>query len=341
MKILLVDLLYIGDILFITPAIRVLQAAYPEAQIDVLTNRISLPVLQHNPLLHHVIVFDVVTKQGHAKRLLRQIAALRRERYDLAICLHGDNERASLLTGFSRAKRRCGYAKFGLHWLFERRSSPVLFNLYRAQDKHIAEEYLALLELIGVPCHGHRGLEMWADAESEQRAAQLWDAAGLNGNMRVVGMNSGASFPTKLWPISHFASLSDLLTAQGFTPVLFGSPDDVPRIEQIRAHSTTPALSLAGRTTLLQLLALLRRCALVVSGDSGPMHIAASQHVPVVALFGPTDDRIFFPFGTQHTVVRSDLSCLRCNKRQCDDHRCMAAISPEQVLAAALALLNV
>jgi ADP-heptose:LPS heptosyltransferase len=264
MKILLVDLLYIGDMLFTTPAIRMLKTAFPEAQIDVMMNQLALPVLQHHPLLRRVISFDTSTKQGHGKRLLRQIAALRREHYDLAICLHGDNERASLLTGLCGATQRSGYAKRGLCWLFTRRSSPVIPSLYQARGRHIAEEYLDLLEIAGVPRQAHRGLEMWADAAAEAQAAQLWDAAGLAGNTRVVGLNTGASFPTKRWRIDHFARLSDLLLDKGFTPVFFGAANDVPRVEEIRAAAAMPAISLAGKTTLLQLLPLLRRCAVVI-----------------------------------------------------------------------------
>ena len=335
MKILLVDLLYIGDLLFTTPAIRVLKSAYPDAEIDVLVNRTALPVLQYHPLLRRVMGYDTGSPRQHGLGPLRRILDLRREQYDLAICLHGDNERASLLTGCSGAKRICGYAKPGLQWLFERRSSLAPHNLYLADNRHIAEEYLDLLEMIGLPRLEHRGLEMWADEASEQKAAQLWAEAGLEGQTQVVGLNTGASFPTKRWPVGHFARLSDLLVQHGFTPVLFGSPDDVPRVEEIRAQSATPAISLAGQTTLLQLLPLLRRCALLISGDSGPMHMAASQQVSIVALFGPTDERVFAPFGTRHAVVRADLPCLRCNKRQCDDPCCMAMIDPEQVLSAA------
>ena len=325
MRILVVNLLYLGDLLFSTPALRVLYNACPGAEIDMLVNRVACQIVQHNPLLHKVYPIDAPKRTGSLSVFLENMKLLRNRGYDMAICLHYDNERATIITAFSGAKKRGGFAKPGMQFLYNGPSVTYL------PAGHTVEQNLHVLHKFGVPDAPHNNLEMWPGDEGQAAADRLWQEAGLAGNDKVVGLNPGASFPTKLWTVEGFAKISDMLILDGYTPVLFGGPMDVERAAAISALTIHPPISFAGKVNLLGLVALIKKCATFISSDTGPMHIAAAQQRPVVALYGPTKADLFGPYGTEHVVITSDLPCLRCEKRKCDDVKCMAAITPEMV----------
>ncbi|MEI7831920.1 MAG: glycosyltransferase family 9 protein [bacterium] len=325
MRILVVNLLYLGDLLFSTPALRVLHNAYPGVEIEMLVNREACQIVQHNPLLHKVYPIDAPKRMEPLSVFLDNIKLLRSRSYDMAICLHYDNERATIITAFSGAKQRGGFAKPGMQFLY---NSPAVTYLPAG---HTVEQNLHVLREFGVPEAPHNNLEMWPGDEGQEKADRLWQEAGLAGNDKVIGLNPSASFPTKLWTVEGFAQVSDMLTRDGYTPVLFGGPMDVERADAISALTTYPPISFAGKVNLLGLVALIKKCSTFISADTGPMHIAAAQQLPIVALYGPTKADLFGPYGTEHVVITSDLPCLRCEKRQCDDVKCMAAITPEMV----------
>lgn len=323
-RILLVNLLYIGDLMFTTPAIRALATAYPEAQIDAIVNRKSAQVLENNPLLHQIIAIDAPPSMDSPVQFFKLIRQLRRNRYDLAICLHGNNERATLITGLCGAKHRGGYAKRQFSWLYDQ-------AIVTESDLHPSDDYLATLEKLGMPRQAHHGLEMWSGEAAIARADALWQEMGLDGQTPVIGINIGGTFPTKRWTLEGFAALSDRLARNGMIPAFLGGPMDVEDVNKVCALTEIPPVVFTGKVSLPELAALVRKFALVVTGDSGPMHITASQHVPVVAIFGPTVWTKYYPYGTKHVIVTSDEPCLKCDKRQCDDIRCMRNLSVDTV----------
>jgi heptosyltransferase-2 len=323
MNILLVHLEFIGDVLLSTPALRVLCGAYPDASIDVVVQPDAAPVLRHHPGVRRVITVDpyqcVFPWQFAAA--LREI---RQSPYDLALCLQPRKLRPTLLAGLSSAARVCGYAhKLGALF-FEQ-------NRRYARELHKVDAYLRLLEEIGVPPAPHQGLEFWVDEASQVSAEVKWREVGLAGNPRVIGLNSGGRNPAKQWTAAGFAELHDRLRGDGYTPVFFGGPDDVEQVEGIRARCAKPGIALTGQLSLSELVALLRHCAALVTNDSGPMHIAASQHTPVVAIFGPTRPSWYGPYGTPHRIASAEVPCLGCWKGHCADARCMTELTAEQV----------
>ena len=152
-------------------------------------------------------------------------------------------------------------------------------------------------------------------------------------SLRFVAVNPVAFWETKLWEDGKFAELCDRIrTELGIGVVLTGR--EAGPLEKIRAGMKTEAVNLGGRTSLRELAALYREAALVVSTDSGPMHLAAAVGTPVVALFGPTDPGRTGPCGSGHKVIRGSLSCMPCFRKQCEDPRCMREISVEDVFTA-------
>jgi ADP-heptose:LPS heptosyltransferase len=175
-----------------------------------------------------------------------------------------------------------------------------------------------------------------------QRVDALLDTHGAGRSRPLVAINPVALWETKLWLNDRFAVLADRLTADHGVDVVFtGGPGDRDTIALIRGMMRTRAADLSGRTTLTMLAALYRRAALLVTTDTGPMHLAAAVDTPVVALFGPTAPWRTGPYGDGHTVVRTAPSCSPCFKRRCDVHqcRCMRDITVDRVLAAVVPML--
>ncbi|MHB9023921.1 MAG: lipopolysaccharide heptosyltransferase II [Armatimonadota bacterium] len=336
MNILIIQLEYIGDVLLSTPALRVLCEAYPDAAIDVVVRPVSVPVLQHHPGVRRLIPLDINPYHGiNPRALLAALRDIRRERYDLALNLLPRRPTPTLLAGLSGATRVCGYA----HKLL----GALLFTERRryAKTLHKANALVQMLEEVGVPPAPHRGLEMWVDAASEASADAKWRAAGLEGNRRVVGLNPGGYKPEiKRWPPASFAALHDRLRADGYTPVFFGGPNDLEIVDDIRARCANPGYAFTGQISLHELAVLLRNCAALVTNDSGPMHIAASQHTPTVAIFGPTPSAKFGPYGTPHRIASADMPCLGCWRRSCRTLRCMTELTPERVYGELRELLD-
>jgi heptosyltransferase-2 len=156
-----------------------------------------------------------------------------------------------------------------------------------------------------------------------------------------VGINPGAFFGTaKRWLPERFAAVGDLLAAQGARVVLVGGRAEREVAGAIAAQMTAPARVLCGDTSLAELVGVLARLRLLVTNDSGPMHLAAALGVPVVAVFGPTDWRETHPVGDGHRLVREPVHCSPCRLRECPiDHRCMRRVTVDRVAGEAAALL--
>ena len=181
------------------------------------------------------------------------------------------------------------------------------------------------------------------ERSEEAWAAKHIDALGLRGPRFLVGLNPGASFgPAKRWLPERFADLADRLIGALHADVLvFGSREERPLAETIASEMEHTPIILAGETTLRQFMALLARCRLVVTNDSGPMHLAAALGVPLVATFGSTHERATGPLSPRARVVSQHVSCSPCGLRDCPvDFRCMTGISVDEVYRIALELVK-
>jgi len=330
MKILVVNFLYIGDLLFATPFLRALHECYPEAQLDVLIDRPYRELMAYHPLLSDIIAVEKKQLNG-LRQLLPLIMDIRRRRYDMVINLH-ESEVPTIITICSGAPQRHG---IGVRF-FKRFFTS--FSKERT-DVHQVQAYLDVLRDMGQEPLANHGLELHVDEASQRAADSIWQQAGLLDCPRVIGINTGGSWPSKRWTVEGFAAFADLLQQEGYRPVFFGGTADIPMVEAICALMSTPPVLFTGKLTLLELAALCGKCAAFVSGDSGPLHVAVSQQVPAVAIFGPSDPVRYAPFGP-HRLVRANEPCLACRQHECAHHRCMRNVSPEQVYAALLDLLK-
>ncbi len=172
---------------------------------------------------------------------------------------------------------------------------------------------------------------------SEKRTAGLaLEAAGVDLDKPVVILNPGAAYgPAKRWPAERFAAAGALFQKKHKASVVItGSEEERLLAERIASLLPRPATVLAGRTGLRQLLSVISRAALFITNDSGPMHLANALRVPVVAVFGPTDPAVTRPYHQPSVVLKKEAVCWPCLYRACPfDHRCMTAVTPEEVYA--------
>src|SRR5207245_3314829 len=182
------------------------------------------------------------------------------------------------------------------------------------------------------------------ETQAEARVEVLLAAAGIQAGATVVAMNPSARWETKRWPLGSFAAAGDRLQQDGAARVVLIGGRDVRHMgEQLMRKLRTTPIDLMGKTTMKELIALLRRARLLVTNDSGPMHLAAAVGTPVIALFGPTDPTRTGPYGAGHTVLRSGVPCSPCFSRRCTNAvelECLTSIRPENVIEAAMSLLE-
>ncbi len=336
---------HLGDLLFLTPALRALRAAFPRAEIVALVGPWGAEVLQHNPWVDRVLAFPFPwfdrrprrSAFDAAHRLWRLVRRLRDERFDCALSFRADFWWGALALALAGIPVRVGFA----HPLV----SPLL--THRCLDPgplHEVERNLVLLTRLGVPA-APGPLEFSTSRAERQAARDLLARAGVPPGAPFLVVHPGAGGYGKHWTVEGWAAVVRALQAEGWRVVLTGGAAERALTAAIQAQLTRPVVDLAGQTSLGVLAAVLQRAALVLGPDCGPLHLAVALGTPTVHLFGPSDPTRFGPYGPpdRHLVVRAAVTCPACQRYgytpdQDHPHICMAAITPEMVLAAVRAL---
>lgn len=341
MNILIVKLSAIGDVIHTLPVATALRRHYPDARLAWLVEEGARDLVIGHRALDRVIVsgrkrWIADFQQGRRAGALREardfIKALRDTRYDLLLDFQA-SLKSGILIGLARADRKVGFGQGMAHsehsHLFLNERIPAV-----SMEVHALDRGLILLNAIGVPAGDTVAYDLPIGAADRQAAATLLAGAG-DGAHPLVAVNPVAKWATKLWHADRFAEVADRLVSQHHATVVFtGAPEDRPVVAAIIARMRSAALNIAGRTTLKTLAAVYRQADLVVSTDTGPMHLAAAAGVPVVALFGPTAPWRTGPYGPNHRIVRVPMACSPCFKRRCATTACMGAITVDEVMGA-------
>lgn len=335
-KILVTFLMHLGDLTLTTPFIHALRKAAPDAHITYLVDEKLKDVVLHNPYLDEVITIDKLGRDNSILALAGCARRLSAMKFDVVINLH-PNERCSFICALTKTKWRVGTC----HTVFR-----PLWDIYVQLDRtiHAADMYLDVLRELGVKDLSHNGLEMYLSEEDISYANAFWYEQGVTAEDKLVGFNIGSAIPTKRWAPERFAKVADAMAEKGYKTVFFGgSMDEVFVNEAIAAMESTPIVA-TGAFSIGALAAALRRCNLLITTDSGPMHIAISQDIPIVALYGPSLVKLYGPYTKNAIVVTAVPPCLGCAsgmKHKCDDMQCMTRLTVEQVVEAAEKMLAV
>jgi len=338
---------WIGDMVLLTPALRALKQAYPESCLTVLLRPLVVDLMKANPYVDNYVV-DTKT-DGQYRSLIQLVRQIKGNNFDIAVVLHPTSFRNALLPFIARVPIRVGSNYKGRGILLTA-SSPHNTNL------HEVNRYLSVLHLLNINTVPDANsvdttssllstnLEFWhtdADRESIQKRLQN---AGVSSNERLIVVNLGTTWRTKQWDVRNFAEVINQISsvAPNVKIVLTGSTSEQALVEKLPHSEST--IDLVGKTDILELGALLERCEVCLTCDSGPMHIAAAVRTPTVALFGPTDPNRHQPYGTGHTVIEKPVSCRPCYKRTCHrqdtPHLCMQKINTTEVIKALVTKLN-
>ena len=326
-----------GETLFVTPFLRALRAHLPAASIATLGWPRCREILLHNPRITELLDYD---EHGAHRSLAgkgRLIRFLRQRRFDAAVLLRRSLSRTCLVT-LAGIPARIGFANAKSGWLLTHRVPPPERLLHKAST------YLPLLEALGAPVIG--GPYEYTVSEEERAAARaLLRGCRIADGRPLAVLHPGANWVHKRWSPERFAALGDrLIEVQGVQVLITGGPEDVELAATVRQRMRHPAAVVAGQTTLRQLAACLEPAALVVSNDTGVLHVAAALGRAVVALFGPTSPALTGPIGDpQRTVVLHHPGCcptIPCYQPDRPPHPGMDAISVEEAYDAAGRLLT-
>jgi len=344
-----------------TPAVAAVERALPQASITYIVEEPFRRLVEGNPHIDRVLA--IPAKQG-AGDFARFVRGLRRETYDAVIDFHG-GPRASRIAWLARGKFKVGYKLKYKSWIYDVRVP----RSGGGGHIHSVENHLNLVRALGIAVESPAPPLFLPEASAAERTRvdRMWSELRL-GDAKVVVLHVGAGNEFRDWGERNLAALAQRMEAMpGVRVVLAGAERDRPRADGIASERKKAAagartgrlispaddpicgapriapgdaaaiVSLAGEINLIELREVIRRAALYVGPDSGPMHIAATTRTPIVALFGPTLPDHFAPWRAEAAIVAKDLACRPCKQRECvtRDFRCLQSITVDEVLAAA------
>ncbi len=341
-NILVINLMHIGDLMLVTPVLHALRKSYPDARLSLLADKKLADLVQYNQNIDECLLIDKKGEDNHPLAFAKFILGIRRKNFDLVINLHR-NERASAIAAFSGAQRIVGYSKPGFSLFFDR----VLPNK-KAIKHQIHSHFDVLREAAGVKHIEDNGLELWLPPAAEKSADQIWRTS-FEAGKKVVALNIGASWKTKRWCDNYFAETADALLDEGYGIAFFGGPMDTQLVEdciaQMRHKDSEEVQIFTGKVSLAELAALLKKCVLFITTDSGPMHVGVAMNVPIITMFGASPVPGFYPYDAKDVLLKTPEKCHPCGIHECPHQgegnmACMKHIPVSAVLHYANLLLR-
>ncbi len=365
---------------FTTPAIRAIRRRYPDARLTYLVERAAAPIVEHNPHLDEVIVADRPRGIARLAYDLRLAQRIRAARFEIVVDFHG-GPRSAWLARASGAATRIGYAVPGRGWLYTTRV-PWSPDLVPPRHSVLNQwDLLSALDRIQAPVKGVPSIpppdpardpvEMPEDPIATRAVMERLRDAGVPANAGLVVIHVSAGNPFRRWPAASFADVAATLASADPTRriIITSGPSEsgaasevadkarrrVAELAQASGAELGPAsgaelaeerIVRCGEFTLAELRALAARAQLYIGGDSGPLHVASTTRVPIVALLGPTLPERSMPWRDaaipSRAIDAGPLPCRPCHQRHCvpGDFRCLTSVTPAQVLTAARELLD-
>lgn len=324
---------WLGDLVMATPILHDVRQKFPNASITAMCQAHVGALLTHDPNLNEVYSFKKPSGWIHRTQHHEIINALKLGEYDLGILLTNSFSSAWWFWRGDVANR-IGFACNLRSWLLDK-AVPFPKN---KETQHLVFTYKALLEPMGIPVSSTPPTLYVSDKEKEAAKALL----ALNGyhadSQILIGINPGAAYGSaKCWLPDRFHAVTQkLLEDPRVVVAYFGDQGGAPLVNDICKDFDSRVINFAGKTTIRELMALIQSCAVMLTNDSGPMHIAAALKVPLVALFGSTSDVKTGPYGGG-TVIHKHVECSPCYKRVCPiDFKCMKRIEVDEVYQAIL-----
>ena len=335
-NILVIKISSLGDVILSVPSIRAIRKRFPEANIKVLVDVKFREIFDKCPYINEVITCDFKNRDKNIG-FLNLASRLRSEDFDISIDLQ-NNRKSHLIAALSFIKERYGFNNGKLSFLINRK-----INLPNKPMDPV-EHQGSVLGLLGITRLDKR-IELWTTEDSESWAEKLLQSSWLQKNHKLVAISLSASkkWKSKNWSINSMASLADLLAKKKeVRVVIIGAKENESDAKEFIKKVTCNPIDVVGKTSIPQLVSLLRRCDVLLTGDSAPMHIAAGCDLPFVAIFGPTDPKRHAPVCANKAILYKEMKCTPCYKPGCNKkNNCMSALKPEEVFDAIAKMMEI
>ena len=338
-KILVVNLGGIGDILLSTPALRALKARFSKTEISMLVIRRVYEVTKGLPYIDKVYILEY-SAFGFLKNFFT-LAALRKEHFDLLINMRTIVSQRSaremeFLLNIINPKLRAGRDTDGMAKFFDFKIPEKLSG-----EKYEMDYDIEMVTALGAEVRD-RSIDFKIDEKSINKIEKILQAEGVSGNTLLIGIHPGG-LPAHRWPIDNFSKIiAEINKKIPSRFVIGGGKNESALAKKLIETVNLKMIDLCGELTIKELGALIKRCNLYISNDTGPMHIAAILKIPLVAIFGPGYLVRYDPskISDKVVVLSKNTDCAPCNKVSCKSMRCLEGISPDEVAQAALSLLK-
>ncbi|MCK5580191.1 MAG: glycosyltransferase family 9 protein, partial [Candidatus Omnitrophica bacterium] len=344
-KILIINIFGIGDVLFSTPLIRSIKESFPESFVGFVCNKRAYDVLKDNPCVDKLFIYEKddfralykTSKKQSIQKAVQDLSDIKKEKFDVVIDL-SLNKYASFLMWALGIKTRIGFNY--------KNRSPFLthkVNIDGYENKHVVEHYLGLLEPLGAK-KIHRQMEVGIAPQDRQWAEDVLGKHQIKSDDLLVamvpggGVSWGKDVAYRRWPPQQHARLADKVIEKFHAKIiLLGDLSEEEIGQRMVQAMQQRVVSLIGKTTVGQYLALLAKCKRVIVNDGGPLHMAVAAGAKTVSLIGPVDENVYGPYPEEgHVVVTADVACRPCYRQfrraQCDHIRCLKDITVDAVL---------
>lgn len=334
---------WVGDAVMTVPALRELRRVLPHAHITLATRSWAKGLFADADFLDDLLIYD--RRPRDLRAVARQTREWRVRRFDLALLFQNAFE-AALISAASRVPLRMGYATDGRRALL---THALPLPGWR-DERHEVFYYLNLVAELEEMLYGASQIEehepqltLNISEERKTQAREFLLSQGVSMNRQLVALCPGSTNSrAKRWPAERYAALADRFIAEtGANVLLIGSPDELDVSREVEKRMQHRPVMLTGRTELAQAVAILSLADVLITNDTGPAHISAALNRPTLVIFGPTDPRTTRPFSPVAEIIRHPPECAPCMLRDCPiDHRCMTAISPDEVFTRASAMMK-
>jgi heptosyltransferase-2 len=320
---------WIGDAVMTTPAVRTIRKGFPNAHISLLAKPWVSPVFESSEHIDRLLIYDGERRHKGFFGKFCLARDLKKYDFDAAILLQNAFE-AALISFLAGIPLRIGYNTDARRLLLTH-AVPCTNEI---KKKHQTEYYLNILRGIGIG-QDNRDLYLKLNQRDRFRAEKILLEQHLFLDDKIIGINPGATYgPAKQWPLDRYARLADRIQAfAGVRVIIFGGPADKSLGQKISQRMRHRPVDLSGKTSLGEAMALIERCNLFITNDSGLMHVAAALDVPLVAVFGSTNPAATGPLGSNSKVVQAAVPCSPCLKSECPEGhlKCMDQIDVDLV----------
>jgi lipopolysaccharide heptosyltransferase II len=345
-SILIVLIAGIGDLVLASKSIRAIRSGYPDADIHLLTNTEAVPLAMNYQYIDHVHTFPIRELRRDKKYLFdifRLIRELRKIRFDVVLNLYmvgslSGAVKMGLLLICMNADVKIGHDDHGLGWFLTKKVPSDTF-----QNRHFADAMMDMAMLAG-GTPDDRGIEVFWDRQMEEKWVSLLNNDQITEKKLKIGINPGGDRENRRWRSENYAEVADrIMDCFPVRLFLLGGPGEEDIAHKIEANMKHSVINLGGRLSLNDLCYLISHFDLLITNDSGPMHIAAATKTPLVAIFGPEDPVLMGPYAKPdlHRVVSKDMDCRPCYKTKCKDPNCLNLITPNDVYEKSIEILKI